>query len=102
MSKFTEEQLISVWRENGFAVGNDDWQDVTLVDETEWDDFGKGATMSVVFSFKKKYYIFSVDRYGSYYQGYEYFVEEDAVEVDLKTETKTIEVRSWVPVEEAE
>ncbi|MBC1230520.1 hypothetical protein HB816_08695 [Listeria booriae] len=102
MSKFTEEQLISVWRENGFAVGNDDWQDVTLVDETEWIDQGKFGSKDIVFLHNSKHYSYSLYRQGDYYRGYEFGVEDGATEVTEKRTTKTIEVVEWIPVEEAE
>ncbi|MBC1564104.1 hypothetical protein [Listeria booriae] len=101
MSKFTEEQLISVWMENGFAVGNDDWQDVTLVDETEWIDQGGCACKDIVFTYNGKYYSYFLYRQGDYYGEYEFEASYECIEVTEKRTTKTIEVVEWIPVEEA-
>lgn len=95
---FTDEQLLSIFREQGFEDSQGNWQRVSIEEQDNWQDEGKSSSCYIVFKFEESYYEFTVYRYGSYFSHYEFEVWDDASKVELQVYEKTITVRKWVAV----
>lgn len=91
IEELTGKQLLDVYFEGGFYVGNGEEQEFVevdvIVDGTDWDVEHKHESSEVVFKYGNKFYRIYLTRWGSYWQGYEYDEPEGAEEVMLATRT---------------